>query len=133
MVFFFQITIFNLKSLNFTTFFRWSKHSLSLSYCNNIFASLIEIFLFYSFLLICGIPGIGGNQRDLARAKNQKKLQDQKKGNRSDGLTVDQRKQRFVSSPLQKTNAIHTANTIQYIHLNNYSISIFQGCGFDTR
>lgn len=39
---------------------------------------------------------VGGNQRDLARAKNQKKLADAKRGNRSDGLTVDQRKQRFV-------------------------------------
>lgn len=42
----------------------------------------------------------GGNQRDLARAKNQKKLQEQKKGNRTDGLTVEQRKQRFVSFTL---------------------------------
>lgn len=40
---------------------------------------------------------LGGNQRDLARAKNQKKLQEQKKGNRNDGLTVEQRKQRSVS------------------------------------
>lgn len=39
----------------------------------------------------------GGNQRDLARQKAQKKAQDAKKGVRNDGLTVEQRKQRFVS------------------------------------
>lgn len=37
---------------------------------------------------------LGGNQRDLARAKAQKKQQEAKKGVRSDGLTVEQRKQR---------------------------------------
>ncbi|ALC45881.1 CG17931 [Drosophila busckii] len=37
---------------------------------------------------------IGGNQRDLARAKNQKKLAEQTKGKRSDSLTVEQRKAR---------------------------------------
>lgn len=45
---------------------------------------------------MCGSSNLGGNQRDLARAKHQKKLQEQKKGNRNDGLTVEQRKQRFV-------------------------------------
>jgi len=35
-----------------------------------------------------------GNQRDLARAKNQKKLTDLKKGVRTDNLTVEQRKAR---------------------------------------
>jgi len=35
-----------------------------------------------------------GNQRDLARAKNQKKLADLSKGVRTDNLTVDQRKAR---------------------------------------
>lgn len=35
---------------------------------------------------------IGGNQRDLARAKNQKKQQDLTKGKKTDGLTVEQRK-----------------------------------------
>ncbi|EDW83754.1 putative SERF-like protein [Drosophila tropicalis] len=35
-----------------------------------------------------------GNQRDLARAKNQKKLADQTKGKRTDNLTVEQRKAR---------------------------------------
>ncbi|XP_031632419.1 putative SERF-like protein [Contarinia nasturtii] len=35
-----------------------------------------------------------GNQRDLARAKAQKKQADAKKGVRNDGLTVEQRKQR---------------------------------------
>lgn len=39
----------------------------------------------------------GGNQRDLARAKNQKKLQEAKRGARTDNLTVEQRKARFVS------------------------------------
>lgn len=38
----------------------------------------------------------GGNQRDLARAKNQKKLTDLKKGARTDNLTVEQRKARYV-------------------------------------
>ncbi|KAH8307657.1 hypothetical protein KR044_007310, partial [Drosophila immigrans] len=36
----------------------------------------------------------GGNQRDLARAKNQKKQAEQTKGKRTDGMTVDQRKAR---------------------------------------
>ncbi len=40
----------------------------------------------------------GGNQRDLARAKNQKKLTDMKKGVRTDNLTVEQRKARYVQS-----------------------------------
>ncbi|XP_013098139.1 putative SERF-like protein [Stomoxys calcitrans] len=35
-----------------------------------------------------------GNQRDLARAKNQKKMAEVNKGKRNDNLTVDQRKQR---------------------------------------
>ncbi|XP_030572130.1 putative SERF-like protein [Drosophila novamexicana] len=35
-----------------------------------------------------------GNQRDLARAKNQKKLAEQTKGKRTDSLTVEQRKAR---------------------------------------
>lgn len=48
-------------------------------------------FFFSSLLLVKG-----GNQRDLARAKNQKKVADQKKGKKDDGLTVEQRKQRFV-------------------------------------
>nr|XP_023013106.1 putative SERF-like protein [Leptinotarsa decemlineata] len=33
-----------------------------------------------------------GNQRELARAKNQKKQQDLAKNKKSDGLTVEQRK-----------------------------------------
>lgn len=39
---------------------------------------------------------LGGNQRDLARQKAQKKLADAKKGERTDNLTVEQRKARFV-------------------------------------
>ncbi|XP_067620034.1 putative SERF-like protein [Eurosta solidaginis] len=35
-----------------------------------------------------------GNQRDLARQKAQKKLQEQAKGKRNDNLTVEQRKAR---------------------------------------
>ncbi|CAG9759397.1 unnamed protein product [Ceutorhynchus assimilis] len=35
-----------------------------------------------------------GNQRELARAKNQKKQQDLVKGKKTDGLTVEQRKAR---------------------------------------
>lgn len=35
-----------------------------------------------------------GNQRDLARQKNAKKLAEVNKGKRTDNLTVDQRKQR---------------------------------------
>ncbi|EDV43442.1 uncharacterized protein Dana_GF16522 [Drosophila ananassae] len=35
-----------------------------------------------------------GNQRDLARAKNQKKQADANKGKRTDNLTVEQRKAR---------------------------------------
>lgn len=37
---------------------------------------------------------VGGNQRDLARAKNLKKQSEKQKGKRDDGLTVEQRKQR---------------------------------------
>ncbi|XP_076262122.1 putative SERF-like protein [Rhynchophorus ferrugineus] len=33
-----------------------------------------------------------GNQRELARAKNQKKQQEQSKGKKNDGLTLEQRK-----------------------------------------
>lgn len=36
----------------------------------------------------------GGNQRDLARQKAQKKALDSKKGTRSDNLTLEQRKQK---------------------------------------
>ncbi|XP_059619358.1 putative SERF-like protein [Phlebotomus argentipes] len=35
-----------------------------------------------------------GNQRDLARAKNLKKQNEKQKGRQTDGLTVEQRKQR---------------------------------------
>ncbi|XP_054725139.1 putative SERF-like protein [Anastrepha obliqua] len=35
-----------------------------------------------------------GNQRDLARQKNQKKLQELGRGKRNDNLTVEQRKAR---------------------------------------
>lgn len=38
----------------------------------------------------------GGNQRDLARAKNQKKQAEQTKGKRTDSLTVEQRKARYI-------------------------------------
>ncbi|KAL7752253.1 hypothetical protein RI367_002298 [Sorochytrium milnesiophthora] len=40
-----------------------------------------------------GFGGLGGNQRDLARAKNLKKQQEQAKGRREDGATVTQRKE----------------------------------------
>lgn len=39
---------------------------------------------------------LGGNQRDLARAKAQKKQKDASKAIRTDNLTVEQRKARFV-------------------------------------
>lgn len=41
---------------------------------------------------------VGGNQRELARAKNQKKQQEQAKkktGSGGEGLSLEQRKQRF--------------------------------------
>jgi len=40
---------------------------------------------------------VGGNQRELARAKNQKKQQEatRKKGEK-EGMTLEQRKQRFL-------------------------------------
>ncbi len=39
----------------------------------------------------------GGNQRDLARAKAQKKLQDQAKSKGpTDGLTLEQRRERYL-------------------------------------
>lgn len=42
----------------------------------------------------------GGNQRDLARAKNAKKTADMNKGVRTDNLTVEQRKARYNFSSL---------------------------------
>lgn len=41
---------------------------------------------------------LGGNQRDMARAKNQKKQQEmvKKKGGSSDGLSLEARKHRLV-------------------------------------
>ncbi|XP_062126571.1 putative SERF-like protein [Drosophila sulfurigaster albostrigata] len=43
-----------------------------------------------------------GNQRDLARAKNQKKQAEQTKGKRTDGMTVEQRKAREFLSMREK-------------------------------
>ncbi|XP_002137791.1 putative SERF-like protein [Drosophila pseudoobscura] len=43
-----------------------------------------------------------GNQRDLARQKNQKKLSDQTKGKRTDNLTVEQRKARDAEMMREK-------------------------------
>lgn len=47
--------------------------------------------------IICNqfVHFLGGNQRDLARAKNLKKNQDQQKRN-DDGMTPGQRKERWV-------------------------------------
>lgn len=51
-----------------------------------ILSDFIKQYYYYSILL-------GGNQRDLARAKNQKKQQEQSKGKgKNDGLTLEQRK-----------------------------------------
>lgn len=67
----------------------------SLSNGNNVSDKLDDIFRMNEFsnwklsLLVSG-----GNQRELARAKSQKKLADAKKGVRTDNLTVDQRKAR---------------------------------------
>lgn len=47
---------------------------------------------FFQFLFF--LNDLGGNQRALAREKNQKKLKEQQKGSRPDNLTVDQRKAR---------------------------------------
>lgn len=44
----------------------------------------------------------GGNQRDLARAKAQKKQADASKGKRADGLSVEQRKARDAEIVKQK-------------------------------
>lgn len=49
---------------------------------------------FFSFNRFHAI--LGGNQRDLARAKNQKKLAEAKRGNRTDNMTVEQRKARLI-------------------------------------
>lgn len=54
-----------------------------------------QTLLHYNFDLFFLSPHAGGNQRDLARAKNQKKLADQNKGVRTDNLTVEQRKARY--------------------------------------
>ncbi|VEN33469.1 unnamed protein product [Callosobruchus maculatus] len=43
-----------------------------------------------------------GNQRELARQKNQKKQQEQKKNKNNDGLTLEQRKFRCLPPILQK-------------------------------
>lgn len=57
---------------------------------------------FHSFRLISG-----GNQRDLARAKAQKKIIEAKKGARTDNLTVEQRKARWVQRPQVHANSNH--------------------------
>ncbi|PWN94054.1 four F5 protein [Acaromyces ingoldii] len=46
-----------------------------------------------------------GNQRDLARAKAQKKQADANKGKRADGLSVEQRKARDAEIVKQKQMA----------------------------
>lgn len=52
---------------------------------------------FYTILILVDYPA-GGNQRDLARAKNAKKAADQDRGKRNDdGLSLEQRKQRLIS------------------------------------
>lgn len=89
----------------------------------NAFALLIELFSFHFVYF----PILGGNQRDLARAKNQKKLQDQKKGARTDGLTVEQRKQRFVASDFEFHNiyinlGVDHRNTILILNSTSESI-----------
>ncbi|KAL3289512.1 hypothetical protein HHI36_022929 [Cryptolaemus montrouzieri] len=43
-----------------------------------------------------------GNQRELARAKNQKKQQELTKGKRDDGLTLEQRKFRDAEMMREK-------------------------------
>ena len=56
--------------------------------------NLSRIYCFYFILMI-----LGGNQRELARAKNQKKQTEmsKKKGTSGDGLTLEQRKYRYLS------------------------------------
>lgn len=71
--------------------------------------SLLEMCLFYIkdlpyvYTIVLNCPEFsftGGNQRDLARAKNAKKNADQAKGNRNDdGLSLEARKQRYVPFP----------------------------------
>lgn len=83
---------------------QWLFHSIQTLFCHEIpllFNSNnknIGVAKNYNqfFLIIIGICLFcsGGNQRDLARAKAQKKLADAKKGNRTDNLTVEQRKAR---------------------------------------
>ncbi|XP_037949471.1 putative SERF-like protein [Teleopsis dalmanni] len=52
-----------------------------------------------------------GNQRDLARAKNQKKQAEQNKGKRTDNLTVEQRKQRDADVMREKQKKKEDAAT----------------------
>lgn len=70
---------------------------------STIFFRLRFIFLqFFSILDFFFEKISGGNQRDLARAKAQKKLVEAKKGVRTDNLTVEQRKARWVQTILDR-------------------------------
>lgn len=54
--------------------------------------SAFLLILLMLFLLFSISAATGGNQRDLARQKAQKKQADAKKGARTDNLTLEQRK-----------------------------------------
>lgn len=56
-------------------------------------SSCVKNIVFEIFSYVFVWP-LGGNQRELARAKAQKKLQDLNKGKKDDGLTAEQRKLR---------------------------------------
>lgn len=61
---------------------------------------------------------LGGNQRDLARAKNQKKMQDMNKGKRDDGLTPEQRKLRYRM--YYHTSCINNSFKFRHKHRKNH-------------
>ncbi|ENN81155.1 hypothetical protein D910_01981 [Dendroctonus ponderosae] len=60
-----------------------------------------------------------GNQRDLARAKNQKKQQEQGRGKKNDGLTVEQRKFRYLN-PSSEDKADGNIFQVHVTLENNY-------------
>lgn len=76
-----------------------SSSTLPTCYSNDKIAPY-QLYLKSPLCLLSGTSP-GGNQRDLARAKNAKKLADQNKGKKEDdGMSLEQRKQRYWNDNL---------------------------------
>lgn len=54
----------------------------------------IVVFMCTPVSLLCVLVFLGGNQRELARAKNLKKQQEQKKKTKDSGASLEERKHR---------------------------------------